>query len=156
RGSARGSAGDPQGTRLRQMNAKARRPRQLGGKFALLLASSLLTCLLCEAVVRLVLGQQPKVPRRVVRGPWGLRINEPGAVYRHQSADVSIWFRINSKGLRADREYSYEKPAGVKRIVCLGDSFTAGYEVDVEDCFTRVLERELTARGRKVEVLNAG
>jgi lysophospholipase L1-like esterase len=132
------------------------RPRQLGRKLCLTLASSLLTCLLCEWIVRLTIGPQPKFPRRVVEGPFGLRINEPGAVYRHQSADVSVWFRINSKGLRADRDYPYEKPAGVRRVVCLGDSFTAGYEVDLEECFTRVLERELTAAGRRVEVLNAG
>lgn len=134
----------------------AKRPRQLGKKFGLLITSSLLTCLLCEFLVRVTVGQQPKFPRRVVEGPFGLRINEPGAVYRHQSADVSIWFRINSKGLRADRDYPYEKPPGVRRVVCLGDSFTAGYEVDVEECFTRVVERELTAAGRRVEVLNAG
>jgi hypothetical protein len=130
--------------------------RQLGRKLLLSLASVVVTCLLAEGVVRLVLGPQPKFPRRVVEGPFGLRINEPHAVYRHESADVSVWFRINSKGLRADREYPYEKPAGTKRIVCLGDSFTAGYEVDLEDCFTRVLERELTAQGRAVEVLDAG
>jgi GDSL-like lipase/acylhydrolase family protein len=139
------------------MNAKKpKRPRQLLKKLGLLVTSSLLTCLLCEFLVRVTVGQRPKFPRRVVEGPFGIRINEPGAVYRHQSADVSIWFRINSKGLRADRDYPYEKPPGVQRIVCLGDSFTCGYEVDVEDCFTRVVERELTAGGFKVEVLNAG
>jgi lysophospholipase L1-like esterase len=132
------------------------RPRQLGRKLLLSLASVVVSCLVAEGVVRLVLGPQPKFPRRVVEGPHGLRINEPNAVYRHQSADVSVWFRINSKGLRADREYPYEKPAGTKRVVCLGDSFTAGYEVDLEDCFTRVLERELNAPGRAVEVLDAG
>jgi len=130
--------------------------RQLGRKLLLSLASVVVTCLLAEGVVRLVLGPQPKFPRRVVEGPFGLRINEPLAVYRHESADVSVWFRINSKGLRADREYPYEKPAGTKRIVCLGDSFTAGYEVDLEDCFTRVLESELTAQGHRVEVIGAG
>jgi len=134
----------------------ARRPLRLGRKLLLSLVASVLSCLLGEVLVRATLGPQPKFPRRVVEGPHGLRVNEPNAVYRHQSADVSVWFRINSKGLRADREYPYEKPAGVKLIVCLGDSFTAGYEVDLEDCFTRVLERELNAPGRAVEVLDAG
>jgi hypothetical protein len=131
-------------------------PRRLGRKLLLSLTASVLTLLLCEPLVRLVAGEQPKFPRRVVAGPFGLRINEPGAVYRQKSADVSVWFRINSKGMRADREYPYEKPAGVRRIVCLGDSFTAGYEVAVEDCFASVLERELAARGHRVEVLNSG
>jgi lysophospholipase L1-like esterase len=134
----------------------ARPPRRLGSKLLLSLVASLLSCLLGEALVRATLGEQPKFPRRVVEGPCGLRINEPHAVYRHQSADVSVWFRINSQGLRADRDYPYTKPPGVKRIVCIGDSFTAGYEVDLEDCFTRVVERELTAKGKRVEVLDAG
>lgn len=133
-----------------------RRPRHLGKKLALSCTAILVNAFLCEGIVRATLGPQPKFPRRVVEGSFGLRINEPHAVYRHQSADVSVWFRINAKGLRADRDFPYEKPAGTRRIVCIGDSFTAGYEVDVEDCFTRVLERELAARGHAVEVLNAG
>jgi hypothetical protein len=44
----------------------------------------------------------------------------------------------------------------VKRIVSLGDSFTIGYEVALEDTFSHVLERELGRQGRRVEVLNAG
>jgi hypothetical protein len=97
-----------------------------------------------------------RFPRHVVDGGFGLRVNEPGARYTHRSPDVTIPFRINARGLRADRDYPYEKPAGVKRIVCIGDSFTAGYEVKIEDCFTSVLERELVERGHRVEVLNAG
>jgi lysophospholipase L1-like esterase len=91
-----------------------------------------------------------------VGSEFGLRINEPGAHYRHKSADTTVWFDINSKGLRADQEYSYSKPEGTLRIVSLGDSFTAGYEVEVEECFSSVLERELNQAGLRVEVLNAG
>src|SRR5262249_44912878 len=50
----------------------------------------------------------------------------------------------------------YEKPPGVQRIVVLGDSFAIGYEVDVEQTFAMVLERELQHKNLKVEVLNAG
>ena len=49
---------------------------------------------LLEIGVRLAVGEQPKFPRRVVGGPFGLRINEPGARYRHDSADVTVEFRI--------------------------------------------------------------
>jgi len=120
------------------------------------LAATIVSCLLAELVVLLALGEQVKFPRHVVGADFGLRINQPGARYRHKSPDVSVEFRINSKGLRADREYPYEKPEGVKRIVSLGDSFTVGYEVEVEECFSSVLERELVAAGYRVEVLNAG
>lgn len=119
-------------------------------------AATIASCLLAELVVVLVLGEQVKFPRHVVGADFGVRINQPGARYRHKSPDVSVEFRINSRGLRADREYPYEKPEGVKRIVSLGDSFTVGYEVEVEQCFSSVLERELVAAGYRVEVLNAG
>jgi hypothetical protein len=132
------------------------RTRDLGGKLLLLVAALTMGALLCEGLVRYLFGEQPKFPRRVVEGPFGLRINQPGAHYRHRSADVNVSFRINAAGLRADREYVYGHPPGTTRIVFLGDSFTVGYEVDIEDCFTSVVERELRSRGHSVEALNAG
>jgi lysophospholipase L1-like esterase len=125
-------------------------------KLALLGVGLLVAGLLFEGLVLLIFGEQPKFPRRVVGGPFGLRINEPGARYRHDSADVTVEFRINGQGLRADRDYPYAKPPGVRRIVSLGDSYTVGYEVELEETFSQVLERELVARGFAVEVLNAG
>lgn len=125
-------------------------------RLAALLGSLALSCVLSELLVLAALGVQPKFPRRVVGAPWGLRMNEPGARYRHASADVDVEMRINGQGLRADREHAREKPPGVRRIVALGDSFTIGYEVALEDCFASVLERELARRGLAAEVLNAG
>ena len=49
-----------------------------------------------------------------------------------------------------------KKPDGVGRIISLGDSFTIGYEADVDQTFSAVLERELRKPGHDVEVLNAG
>lgn len=121
-----------------------------------LMIGVVVSALLIEAAVILLLGEQVRFPRHVVGSDFGLRINEPNTHYRHKSADVTVWFRINSRGLRADREYPYEKPAKTKRIVSLGDSFTAGYEVDVEQTFSSVLERDLRNRGYDVEVINAG
>jgi lysophospholipase L1-like esterase len=115
-----------------------------------------LSAVAAELCVRSFVGEQPKFPRHVVEAPWGLRYNQPGARYRHKSADVEVWFEINGQGMRAPRDFAYEKPAGTKRVLSLGDSFTVGYEVAGEDCFSSVLERELSARGVAVEVLNAG
>lgn len=123
---------------------------------AALAIGSVLSAVLLEGAVLLTLGPQVRFPRHVVGAPWGLRINEPGARYRHKSPDVEVWFTINRQGMRADRDYAYEKPAGRQRIVTLGDSFTAGYEVDEEQTFARVMERALQASGADVEVLNAG
>jgi len=55
------------------------------------------------------------------------------------------------------RDYNYEpnKPAGVKRIVVLGDSYTTAWEVKFDEMFHKRLATELTklaGPGRKVEV----
>jgi hypothetical protein len=125
-------------------------------KTALLTAGLVVAGLLFEGLVLLVFGEQPKFPRRVVGSPHGIRVNEPNARYRHKSADITVWFRINGQGLRADHEYSVQKPAGLRRIVVLGDSYTMGYEVAEDQCYARVLERDLRSKGHAVEVLNGG
>jgi hypothetical protein len=61
---------------------------------------------------------------------------------------------VNSDGFR-DREYEVEKPSGTKRIVCVGDSYTYGWGVDVEDSFPKKLESRL-AKTSRTEVLNLG
>ncbi|MEO8452601.1 MAG: SGNH/GDSL hydrolase family protein [Gemmatimonadota bacterium] len=49
------------------------------------------------------------------------------------------------------------KPAGVTRIVVLGDSFTWGYYVaQTADVWTYVMERQLNAAGQRIEVINLG
>lgn len=131
-------------------------PRRALASLALLAASLGVSALALEVAVRATFGPQVKFPRHVVGAPWGLRINEPDATYRHRSAEVDVGFHINGQGMRADRDYAYAKPPGVRRIVSLGDSFTVGYEVELEQTFSAVLERELRAAGLDAEVLNAG
>jgi len=63
--------------------------------------------------------------------------------------------KINSHGLR-DREHSWIKPTGVRRLLGIGDSFTFGYNVDVEDCYLKQLERLLNHGKKKWDVINAG
>jgi len=61
---------------------------------------------------------------------------------------------INQDGFR-DRDFALERPAGTTRIACVGDSYTFGWGVNVEDSFPKQLERSLGKRG-PVEVLNLG
>jgi lysophospholipase L1-like esterase len=64
----------------------------------------------------------------------------------------------NSAGFR-DVERPVEKPPGTLRILGIGDSFTYGAGVDVDDGYLRVLERLMNdgaTGGRRVEVINAG
>ena len=54
-----------------------------------LAGSLLVSALVLELGVVVIFGEQVKFPRRVVGTPFGVRINEPNARYRHSSADVS-------------------------------------------------------------------
>ncbi|UCE62940.1 MAG: SGNH/GDSL hydrolase family protein, partial [Nitrospirota bacterium] len=69
--------------------------------------------------------------------------------------DVPI--KTNAQGFRDDGEHSWTKPPGVIRILGLGDSFTFGWGVSLEETFLKKLEgrmRRLT--GLKIETINAG
>lgn len=114
-----------------------------------------LALVVAEIAVRLVMPQVI-FPRYVTDGGFGIRVNVPNARYWHTSPEMRAEFRINSKGLRSDREDAFEKAPGTQRIVCLGDSFTQGYEVEVESSFPALLEKTLHDRGLRVEVLNLG
>lgn len=63
--------------------------------------------------------------------------------------------RINALGLR-DRERTYEKPVGTKRVLLLGDSITEAMQVPLENTFATLLEDNLRARGESIEVVNTG
>ena len=134
---------------------RAARRRLWPRRLLLLAASLIVTWMLGEVSVVLAFGEQVKFPRHVVGAPWGLRFNDPHSTYRHKSADGAWDFHINGQGMRDEREFARAKPAGTARILSLGDSYTIGYEVDAQQTFSAVMERELSA-DRRVEVLNAG
>lgn len=71
---------------------------------------------------------------------------------RIKTFSVEVDYNYNSRGWR-DKEYTYKKPLGVKRIVVLGDSFTFGLRVEHENTFPKVLEQKL---GDKYQVLSLG
>jgi lysophospholipase L1-like esterase len=66
-------------------------------------------------------------------------------------------FETNALSLR-DREYGPAKPTGVTRILMLGDSFTEGGGLRLEESVPKVVEARLNERGcaRPVEVVNGG
>jgi lysophospholipase L1-like esterase len=83
--------------------------------------------------------------------------HEPGTRARLMGVDVSI----NAHGFR-DGEYPREKPAGVFRLMLLGDSMTFGWGAEAECRFGNLVEGKLNAaaavRGAavRVEVINTG
>ena len=58
--------------------------------------------------------------------------------------------RVNSQGIRANREYTAARPAGVRRIIVCGDSMPAGQFLANADRFSELLERRVP----NLEVIN--
>lgn len=105
-----------------------------------------------EGVCRLLESRQP--PRVVAPyiTPWE---NWEDGFYTVKSTAVGWppWEDYNSEGLR-DRERTVEKPEGVRRVICLGDSTTLGWGIRPEEAYPQVLEDLLESQGDRVEVLN--
>ena len=74
-----------------------------------------------------------------------------------QDSCFSAHVSINAEGWRS-REIPLAKPAGVYRVLVLGDSFMAGLQVNDDEVFASALERRLSSEGlaRRVEVINFG
>lgn len=100
------------------------------------------------------LAPVPIIPRYVTGAPYGVRVGMPNMTFWQTTPETRVQVRTNSRGIRADREYPYEKPPGTCRIVIFGDSFFVGYEVNVEDSFASLLEKRLNESGYRCEVIN--
>jgi lysophospholipase L1-like esterase len=90
-----------------------------------------------------VARRRPRVPMHVVCGcPYLYALNprRPG---------------ISPQGLR-DRLFAVPKPAGIHRILVLGDSIAYGMGVEPAQTFAKVLERMLDHPRHHVEVVDAG
>jgi lysophospholipase L1-like esterase len=107
------------------------------GELALLALGMAAAIGLAEAAVRLAGLTEPR--------PTG---------YAPVASGVRAALPRNSRGYR-DRERSFPKPPGVRRVVCLGDSFTWGHGVEFGDAYPQRLERALPDRvGGSWEVVN--
>jgi hypothetical protein len=113
-------------------------PGSRRGEIALLAAGLAAALLLSEAAVRLAApagrasGYAPVRPEGRDRRP------------------------VNSRGYR-DLERTVPKPEGVRRAVCIGDSFTWGVSVLFDDAWPQRIERLLSReRGERWEAVNLG
>jgi lysophospholipase L1-like esterase len=64
--------------------------------------------------------------------------------------------RINFDGLRERETIKHAKPEGQRRIVCIGDSFTYGWGIPVEQGWVRMLEDDLRQDKGDVRTVNCG
>jgi lysophospholipase L1-like esterase len=81
----------------------------------------------------------------------------PGAVWRFRHPEYSAEYAINADGFRDAKSHPTPKPAGTRRVLLLGDSFTFGQGVNYEDAWPVVAERELERRTPgQVDLVKAG
>jgi lysophospholipase L1-like esterase len=101
---------------------------------------------------------------------WDAPIAKPRWIHLHKASPTLGWelvpgatgmgklgehYQISAFGLR-DREYQLDKPPDISRIAAIGDSFTFGMGVNLEDAYPKQLERILRAQGMQAEVMNFG
>jgi hypothetical protein len=131
----------------------------------LALASSALTLYLGDLALLAVQEARQRRARAAIESVRALGRKDPvlhhsfipGASVRSRTAEWDLEVRVNSHGFH-DREWSAAKAPGVFRILMLGDSFTAGLQVEVEQTAARRLEALLNRAepARRYEVLNLG
>jgi hypothetical protein len=124
-------------------------------KALLIVASLVIALVICEVGLRLLGIGYPDffdydryVGSQLRPGISGYYLQEGGG-----------YVSINSDGMR-DREHALKHPPHTLRIAVLGDSFAEAMQVNQDQTFWAIMEKELQGctnlHGRRVEVLNFG
>ncbi|QUM85340.1 MULTISPECIES: hypothetical protein [unclassified Moritella] len=109
---------------------------------------------LAEVFIRF-LNPVPILPRYVSATDYGIRGNTQNADYQHVTEEYKINVKINSKGVRSDKDIRYEKSEGVIRVVTLGDSFMLGYGAQLSETFLSQMSNSIVDK-HNVEIVNLG
>jgi hypothetical protein len=135
--------------------------RSTAANLALAAASATLVLMAAEVALRILARSARGGKEQLERNRYteydpvlGWR-KTPGAPVVYDRREYHVEFRINSRGLRGP-ERGYEKPAGVARVLALGDSFVEAFMVADARTLTARLEADLDARGCRAEVINGG
>lgn len=138
----------------------APRGRALAGPLMLVLGSMAVSLTAAEAAMRLLYPRPPAVMvgptldgaalhRRDEELGWVPRANASGT--HDEPGRFRSTYGTSTRGLRG-REHALAKPAGITRIVTIGDSFTWGYGVNNGEPYPDRLETLLP----RTEVINLG
>ena len=141
------------------MNGSERKLR-MGRAFLILISiclSSLVSVLISEGLFRLL------YPESLYMGMPNIVQADPDVGY-HLKAGLDFTFIDEGNQVRVkttprflrDRPRDYQKHPQTRRIIMLGDSFTYGVGVNMEETFSAVLEELFRKNDRKVEVINGG
>jgi lysophospholipase L1-like esterase len=99
-------------------------------------------------------------PKQELKYYWTLQTGEWTENPKH-IVPYTITYKINDDGLRENKNYQVQKPKKTFRIVTLGDSFTYGLHVNLEDIWPKVLEKKFLTQNydcdiENIEVINLG
>ena len=121
----------------------------------LFLIGSLVGFFILECGVR-VAGYQPRVTTPPYfysnhpRTAWTLTENFKDTL---KTPDGVVEYRISSQGLRSDRVYENNQE---RKIFVIGDSYTFGIGVDLEDTFVEQWQKRLDQLGKDAQIVNLG
>jgi hypothetical protein len=123
---------------------------------ALIVAGGFVAAVVMEIAIR-AMAPQTLGPAIFERGPEGFGALKHNFEAHLVGPEYDIHVRLNSKGLR-DIERGYAKPPGVGRLLVIGDSFTMGAGVELQQTYVKQLEAALRPAGqpRPYDVINAG
>ncbi len=121
-------------------------------RFLAWITSILLLFLVLEGITRLVSAPKHTQPDAVLG--WTYRPD----FHVKRTTDGQPWdFRTNARGLRAPAGLAEgPKVPGEQRILLLGDSFTLGWGLELDETFAAKLESELAAQKRPATIVPAG
>lgn len=141
--------------------------KNLPGKIFLFIAAVFLSAILLEFALRLFYpqltlerGEQLSVQiyEKSTYTPWRHKPNSAGRMVSPYGKEYDVPVKINSYGLRGD-DFSMAKGKNSHRLLFLGDSFTFGAGVKLEDTYSKKLEALLN-KGKsgsyRYESINAG
>ncbi len=119
---------------------------------SLVVGSCVVTFIALEAAVRMKYGSQPffiypQVIHENTHYGYKMKPNQKGTYTWDKPVET------NSFGFR-DTEWAVPKSKGKIRIMCIGDSFTFGNAVRIEDTYPKILEKRLRAVNPNVEVIS--
>ncbi len=111
--------------------------------------SIIVSIALAEVGLRIAGVSYPEFNRLDFRLGWSPRPGVEGII----AEEGRTRMRINAEGFR-DIDHAPAKPDGTFRLALLGDSFTEGREVALDDIYWKVMERKLSGCLGSVEVLS--